>query len=205
MLWRFLGLSSLRKSDRQQIRQLAPKLRFTAPITRLIIARHFLMTPFRRRSRRCAPAPPATTPQGCHPCPWAPGCRSPTSARSSITRTSARCCRTSFVRKLVVASSCFRLPSLRSAANRLAPATGTRRRPLPRHSQCLPSGHQASSLFLLLPRAVPNRNHDVVAYVAYVEADLAIDLLRHCPGALGRLLVACGAQVSLISGRHPLY
>ena len=55
------------------------------------------------------------------------------------------------------------------------------------------------------PDVFPNQNHDVVAYVAYVEADLAIDLLRHCPGALGRLLVACGAQASQISGRHPLY
>ena len=55
------------------------------------------------------------------------------------------------------------------------------------------------------PDVFPNQNHDVVAYVAYVEADLAIDLLRHCPGALGRLLVACGTQVSQISWRHPLY
>jgi len=63
-----------------------------------------------------------------------PGWRSLASARSSITRTSTR---SSFARKLIVASSCFRLPSSRSPANRLAPTTrknGIRRRRLPRET-----------------------------------------------------------------------
>ena len=79
----------------------------------------------------------ATTPQGCHPCRWQPGCCSPTSARCSITRTSTRCRRTVCVRKLlIVASSCF-VFLLRPALTGSLPqpvATGPRRRLLARPS-----------------------------------------------------------------------